>query len=247
MDSTPEPFSPDDADGRARAQERWIREAARVCAAAARGDLEARILNIDAGSELAGLLHGVNHLLDMTDAFVREATASLDHASHGKFFRRVLPEGMLGTFRRAAATINAATTQMDTKTRALAAAEQRRLELEGDFAVARRIVEDLARATHEIAAMSKTIERIASQTDLLALNATIEAARVGDAGRGFAVVAGEVKRLSSQTATATTQIQAQLRSVEDATQRTVASIEAIWNVIRAQGEQVATPPQARAA
>ena len=51
------------------------------------------------------------------------------------------------------------------------------------------------------------IQNIAEQTNLLALNAAIEAARAGDAGRGFAVVAGEVRNLSSNTATAIVSIQ----------------------------------------
>lgn len=213
---------------------RWIREAIKVCSAASRGDLEARILNIDAPPEIAELLDSINHLLDMTDAFVREATASLEHASKGKFFRRVLPNGMLGSFRRAARSINGATEQMDTKTRDLALAEERRIALEEDFNSARRVVAELTDATGKIGHMSETIDHIADQTNLLALNATIEAARVGAAGRGFAVVAGEVKRLATQSAKATEQIQESLVAMNTATRNTEQAIERIWNVIKAQ-------------
>ena len=211
----------------------WIREAVRVCKSAAAGDMEARVLNIQGDGQNSELLHSLNHLLDRTDAFVREATASLTCAGKGKFYRRVLPNGMLGSFRRAANCINAATAGMDAKTRALAAAERQRLALESDFQAARKVVDRLAQATQQIANMSVTIERIADQTDLLALNATIEAARVGAAGRGFAVVAGEVKRLAQQTAAATEQIHKNLLEVRDATTETVRSIDLIWNTIRA--------------
>lgn len=213
----------------------WIAEAVRVCQAAAKGDMEARVLNINADPRTEELLHSINHLLDMTDAFVREATASLEYASHAKFFRRVRPEGMLGSFRRAAKSINDATQGMDHKTKELARAEQRRMELESDFQKARDVATRLDQATQQIASMSVTIERIAEQTNLLALNATIEAARVGDAGRGFAVVAGEVKRLADQTGRATEQIHESLSAMRGATKETVESIDRIWSVIKSQG------------
>jgi methyl-accepting chemotaxis protein len=68
------------------------------------------------------------------------------------------------------------------------------------------------------------ISDIASQTNLLALNATIEAARAGEAGKGFAVVASEVKQLATQTAKATGDIGTKVGQIQDATERTVASI-----------------------
>ncbi|QOV92538.1 hypothetical protein IPV69_24625 [Humisphaera borealis] len=180
------------------------------------------------------LLHAMNHLLDMTDAFVREATAALEHASRGEFYRRVLPEGMLGSFRQAAESINAATQQMDVKTRDLSAAEARRLQLADDFGQTRKTVETLAAASKQIGGFSKVIHSIASQTNLLALNATIESARVGEAGRGFAVVAGEVKRLARQTSDATAQIESQVRSIQAASKQTSDAVEKVCRTLSSQ-------------
>ena len=85
----------------------------------------------------------------------------------------------------------------------------------------------LSEAASGIGAVVKLINDIASQTNLLALNATIEAARAGEAGKGFAVVASEVKTLATQTARATQDIGDKVDQIQEATQRTVSSIEKI--------------------
>jgi methyl-accepting chemotaxis protein len=87
-------------------QQEWMAKAARVCEEAAAGNLEARLIHCHESGDTGRLVHGINHLLDMTDAFLREARASLEHASQGKFYRRVLLRGMLGAFRSASEMIN---------------------------------------------------------------------------------------------------------------------------------------------
>ena len=88
-------------------------------------------------------------------------------------------------------------------------------------------VKGLAEAAQKIGDIVRLINDIAGQTNLLALNATIEAARAGDAGKGFAVVASEVKALATQTSKATDEIGQQVRSIQEATQVSVQSIQEI--------------------
>jgi methyl-accepting chemotaxis protein len=93
-------------------------------------------------------------------------------------------------------------------------------------------VQELSQSAQRVTAIVGIIRDIAEQTNLLALNATIEAARAGEAGRGFAVVAAEVKALANQTAKATQDIEVHIGSIQQATTRTVSSIQDIGAQVR---------------
>lgn len=80
---------------------------------AAKGDLEGRLVGVGEEGELGAMGRHINHLLDTTDAFVREAMASMDKVSKGEFYRRIIERGMDGTYRQSAGVINGMTESLD--------------------------------------------------------------------------------------------------------------------------------------
>ena len=98
-----------------------LEEAAQVCARACRGDLEARVLGDRQPGTLGVLQKSINDMLDVTDAFVREAAASMEAVSRGKTFRKILERGLPGSFRRAATINNAGTESLGKRVAEIAA------------------------------------------------------------------------------------------------------------------------------
>ncbi len=86
---------------------------------------------------------------------------------------------------------------------------------------ANETVGNLNQLVENIGEVVGAIQDIAEQTNLLALNATIEAARAGDAGKGFAVVADEVKKLATETAQKTDEVNSRINDIQAATVDTV--------------------------
>lgn len=101
-------------------------------------------------------------------------------------------------------------------------------------------MEKIKEASSKIQQIVKTIEDIASQTNLLSLNAAIEAARAGEAGKGFAVVAEEVKSLAEESALATKDIVAlienSIQAVEEGGKVAGETSEALHRIVESADE-----------
>ena len=167
-------------------------EIASVCRAATDGNLEPRILGQTDNPELQMIARSINALLDSTDVYVRESTASIRAASEGRFYRRVIERGMRGTFRQGAELLNSGLQQMSHQSQLLENSSDNRTKMLHELEA------NLLNSAEPISKAMKSINDITKSTRILALNAKIEAARAGDAGRGFAIVAHEVEQTSNR-------------------------------------------------
>jgi methyl-accepting chemotaxis protein len=59
-----------------------------------------RVTGIDEGNEIGRLCWQVNDMLDQLEAFTREQSTTFRHHLDGKFFRKAVPAGMHGGFRK---------------------------------------------------------------------------------------------------------------------------------------------------
>lgn len=105
-----------------------VAELGRVAAAASVGDLEQRVQPLPEvdGVDTSRVRRDMNRMIDVTDGFVREASASLSAATAGRHERRLILRGLPGSFRRHASTINEARSTMAESEQAIAAFEEQR-------------------------------------------------------------------------------------------------------------------------
>lgn len=143
----------------------WIQRASEVCEAASRGEFEERMTRLDSDPEIMRLGCAVNSLLDVADAFVREAGAALESAAKKRFYRKLVVRGLRGAFQRGAMLINSAAGEMEHQEGRLATQEKRRLSLADGFEGAiQHVVASLASSAAEMQATATSLSGVAATT-----------------------------------------------------------------------------------
>jgi methyl-accepting chemotaxis protein len=138
-----------------------LADATLACEQAAEGNLEVRILHTGGSGDIARLGRAINHMLDMTDAFLREVGASLEYSSRGKFFRRVLLRGMRGSFRTASETINQANDIMARDAALKESVEQRRVLADQFESTVKNVFSGLAASASRVSTAAITLSEAA--------------------------------------------------------------------------------------
>ena len=180
------------------------------------GDLEARVARIEGSSPLELLAWEANDVIDFADAFVREATASLEAVSRQVYYRRVITTGMPGAYKQGADAINAATGAMQAKIRNFTAA---RGLFETDAAT---VVSDLASVTVEIGDTARQLNAAADSTTARAASAVSAS---GEAKTSLEAVATATEELNASIAEINQQIHRCAEIAHEARRETAAANE----------------------
>ncbi|MAN79014.1 MAG: chemotaxis protein [Rhodospirillaceae bacterium] len=180
-----------------------ISQALKVCESVSNGDFEARIIGISGKQgEVAELCHAINRLIDRTDAYVRESTASLEYVSKNKYFRRIQEPGMLGAYLTAARSINAATQSMEDRI--------------ADFqAVVGEFETTMQGVTETVSSASTELESSANAMNVTAGSTSEQAATVAAAAEEASVNVETVAAAAEQLSNSITEIGRQVSNSSD--------------------------------
>lgn len=167
-----------------------------VCERAASGDLEARITDIPKDPKLARLCNSVNRLLDISDAYVRESSAAMDHCAQGMFHRPILRRGFQGSYINAANVINHAAAKMRQGTETIGLLEVERHKIAQEVATASdqaaQSVSAVAAACHELSVCTSEITRQSAESAMLSQSAVGEVHKAQEAAKELGTAAGKI-------------------------------------------------------
>ena len=192
-----------------------IAKAVTVCEKASRGDLSVRILGIKGHGDVGAMLRNINRVLDLTEAFCKEAEAAMQNANRRRYYRKIVTTGLRGDFSRHATTINQSLDLMKKRdAEALRFAEQN----------VRSVVQEVSAASIQLRSSSDKLNRDADNTVHEAMTsaaaaeqATANVQAVAAATEELVASFGDINR---QTSRATTIAATAVQSAER-TNRTV--------------------------
>jgi len=171
--------------------------AAAALGRASEGDLNNRVTGISRDDEVGRLVRNLNRLMDIVEAFAKDAGAAMEHAGRGEYYRRIMLEGLRGEFAEYARRINAVIGTM----------AERRSAAKGfaDERVA-PAVEFLTEAADDLSGQAEQLRTIAAATieqsvtvASTANQATASVQTVAAAAEELSASIGEINRQTGET------------------------------------------------
>lgn len=181
----------DGSEEKINAYEQGIGRVSAVITALRNGDFEQRLIDIGDDDVTAPLMHAINDFADVTDAFVREAGASLDAVSQNIFYRKVLTDGLNGEFHRTAEFINRATATMDKKMEDFTALTERLVDSIRDIAIS---ISDMSGSVSEVSAISTDASARSTNVAAAVEETTASLQSIAAAAEEMLVSVGEINR-----------------------------------------------------
>lgn len=167
------------------------------------GDLEARVLGVPEMADdpdLVQLCHHLNRVLDLVDAFSREAAATLSAAAEGRYHRRVLEQGLPGQFGASAAAINAGQESMAQAAQRLQEARDERRDLAEQFeTVVVGLSNQVVDSSRELAGTTGRLNASAGEADGRMEQARTTIASLEDSSRAIHQVVRTIDEIAAQT------------------------------------------------
>ena len=209
-----------------------IERCGEVLAAAAAGNLDRRVLNLDEGGDIGRMQLSINRLLDLTEVFTKEADAAMSCTAEGRYFRHILLEGLAGEFGQHARLINQALTSMERRSRTFVA------EASGIGTTIKTVSQAVASTATELEATSRQMSEIANHT-------SEQSTRVAGAAETASSNVGMVATAAEQVASGIREVAQQVtRSAEmaETTMQVVADtdrdIQSLTEAVRRIGDVV---------
>lgn len=171
------------------------------------GDFSRRLGRGNGSPDAESLRHAVNHLVDVTDAFVREAGAAMQHVAAGKYFRKIILRGLPGDFRASAERVNEAIAEMAEKTRRFGELTD---TFDKEISATIETVEQTVTSVNE---QSKALNGCAADSSH---RATTMAAAATQASSNVQTVAGAADQLSAAIQDITQQVERQAKISQEA-------------------------------
>lgn len=209
---------------------RWVDQAAEVADAVAEGDFERRVILIDERGPIGGMLWAINRMIDVSDAFVREAGAAMEAVEQGRFYRLIQPEGLQGMYLHSATRINEATASMGARLDAFTALTDR---FESKVI---SIVDGVSSAASQLQATSGALKGQAGETTRQVAGV---AAATEEASSNVETVASAAEELSASIQEITRQVQDGSR-VASAASREAESADRLVNALSQAAEEIGT-------